>query len=155
PSVPKRPDLRRPVTARPQPGSASGRASYREGPPPPPPAAVPPGRKGGTPQIEPGPAGDVLQGTPVTVTASAGEGPPAPGGTTRREGALEPTSLEDKLLQRGVISREDWLEIKAEEERKMADRTEALEFTGSPRWYERIRLYGYFMFRYNQLGHPN
>ncbi len=54
-----------------------------------------------------------------------------------------------------MITREDWLEIKAQEERKMAERTEALEFTGSPRWYERLRLYGYFMFRYNQLGHPN
>jgi len=148
-----RPEAARKSGPRSRAGSATGRSSFREGPAPP---APPPPDSGIAPAIKEAPPPGVPYAPPITAGAGALEvGPPAPGGMTRREGALEPTSLEDKLLQKGVLSREEWLEIKAEEERKLADRTEAIEFTGSPRWYERLRLYGYFQFRYNQMGHPN
>jgi hypothetical protein len=64
-------------------------------------------------------------------------------------------TLLDKLLEKGVITTDDWLQIKADEEKRAAEQTVVTEFTTSPRWYERIRMYGYGMFRYNRLGHPN
>lgn len=82
--------------------------------------------------------------------------PPAPGGMIKRgEQGIEGTSLEDLLLEKGVITMDDWIRIKAEEERRISERSVVAEFTGSPRWYERITMYGYGMFRYNRLGHPN
>lgn len=82
--------------------------------------------------------------------------PPAPGGMIQRgEKGIESTSLEDLLLEKGVITMDDWIRIKAEEERKMSERSVVAEFTGSPRWYERITMYGYGMFRYNRVGLPN
>ncbi len=85
------------------------------------------------------------------VTPVAGQaGPPAPGGMIRRgEAAIEATSLEDIMLEKGMISTDDWIRIKAEEERKFSERAVVAEFTGSPRWYERINMYGYGMMRYN------
>jgi hypothetical protein len=73
----------------------------------------------------------------------------------RREGGLESSPLEDVMLERGLISQDDWLRIKAAEERRVAERAIAAEFIGSPRWYERLRMYGYGQFRYNRLGMPN
>jgi hypothetical protein len=69
--------------------------------------------------------------------------------------ALGSTSLEDLLLEKGVLTVDDWIRIKAEEERKQSERVVVAEFTGSPRWYERLTMYGYGMFRYNRLGQPN
>jgi hypothetical protein len=77
-------------------------------------------------------------------------GPPAPGGMIQRgESSIEPASLEDVLLEKGVITQEDWIRIRAEEERRFAERSVVAEFSGSPRWYERITMYGYGMLRYN------
>jgi hypothetical protein len=76
-------------------------------------------------------------------------GPPGVGVT------LESTSLEDLLLEKGMITLDDWIRIKAEDERRMSERSVVAEFTGSPRWYERLTMYGYGMFRYNRLGQPN
>ncbi len=67
----------------------------------------------------------------------------------RGEKAIESTSLEDLMLEKGIISMDDWLRIKAEEERKQSERSVVAEFSGSPRWYERITMFGYGMFRYN------
>jgi len=79
-------------------------------------------------------------------------GPPAPGGMTqRREQAIESTSLEDLLLEKGLITMDDWIRIKAEEERRQSERSVVAEFTGSPRWYERITMFGYGMMRYNPI----
>jgi len=87
------------------------------------------------------------------VTPVAGHaGPPAPGGMIRRgEAGIETTSLEDLLLEKGLITMDDWIRIKAEEERKFTERAIVAEFTGAPRWYERISMYGYGMFRYNPI----
>lgn len=85
--------------------------------------------------------------------------PPAPGGRTQPSGgaqeSIERSSLEDLLLKKGVITMEDWIGIKAEEERRAVDRTVVAEFSGSPRWFERVRHYGYGQFRWNRLGQPN
>ncbi len=63
---------------------------------------------------------------------------------------LESTTMEDILLEKGVITLDDWLRIKAEEEQRQSERSVVAEFTGSPRWYERITMYGYGMMRYNK-----
>ncbi|MEW6543535.1 MAG: hypothetical protein AB1411_07980, partial [Nitrospirota bacterium] len=67
---------------------------------------------------------------PVSVTEpkSLSEGHeelPKPQGerpTTGRSLAVESTPLEDVLLEKGVINRDDWLRIKAEEERRQFER---------------------------------
>jgi hypothetical protein len=85
------------------------------------------------------------------VTPTAGQAAPqGQGGMIRRgEEAIESSSLEDLLLEKGLITMDDWIRIKAEEERRVSERAIVAEFTGSPRWYERMSMYGYGMFRYN------
>jgi hypothetical protein len=56
------------------------------------------------------------------------------------------------MLEKGLISVDDWIRIKADEERKAEERSAVAEFTGSPRWYERISMFGYGMFRYNNTS---
>ena len=100
------------------------------------------------------------QESPVTDKAVAQSGlatpagaPPAPGGMIRRgEKGLESTSLEDLMLEKGLITLDDWIRIKAEEEQRLNERSVVAEFTGSPRWYERITMYGYGMMRYNNTS---
>lgn len=86
---------------------------------------------------------------------STSSGPPASGGPIRQEGALEPTPLEDILMEEGVISDDQWLRIKAFQEERLSERSEGLGTPGSPRWYERLRLSGWAEMRYNRLGQPN
>lgn len=76
-----------------------------------------------------------------------------PAGTGYRAGSgqrpmIESTSLENLLLERGVITQEDWIRLKAEEERKVFEQSAELQMSGNPRWYERIRMTGYSQFRY-------
>jgi hypothetical protein len=52
------------------------------------------------------------------------------------------------LLEKGVISQEDWIRLKAEEERRIFEQTAELQMAGNPRWYERIRVNGYVQMRY-------
>lgn len=61
---------------------------------------------------------------------------------------IESSSLENLLLERGVISQEDWIRLKAEEERKVFEQSAELQMSGNPRWYERIRITGYSQLRY-------
>jgi len=75
---------------------------------------------------------------------------PAPAGQTRQgEQPLTGTALEDLLLEKGLITMDDWIRIKAEEERRTSERSIVAEFTGSSRWYERLTMFGYGMMRYN------
>ena len=69
--------------------------------------------------------------------------------------AMEGTTIEDLMLEKGLISMDDWLRLRAEQERRTAELATVAEFTSSPRWYERLRHYGYGQFRYNRLGNPN
>lgn len=82
-------------------------------------------------------------------TPVAGPSVPPEGLIKQGEQAVESTSLEELLLEKGIISMDDWIRIKAEEERRQSERAVVAEFTGSPRWYERLTMYGYGMFRYN------
>jgi len=79
--------------------------------------------------------------------------------TTGRSLSVESTPLEDVLLRKGLINRDDWIEIKAEEERRQLDRATEKQFSSSPRWFERINVNGYSQFRYttkssNRLDNP-
>ncbi len=81
---------------------------------------------------------------------------PAPGGSIRRGAeSVEASSLEDVMLEKGLISVDDWIRIKAEEERRASERSVVAEFTGSARWFERINHYGYGMMRYNVESNGN
>lgn len=63
--------------------------------------------------------------------------------------AIESTTLENLLLEKGLITQEDWIRLKAEEERRIFEQTAEMQMAGNPRWYERIRINGYSQFRYN------
>ncbi len=78
-----------------------------------------------------------------------------PGGSMNAPRPLESTSMEDLLLEKGVITLDDWIRIKAEDERRQSERSVVAEFTGSPRWYERITMFGYGMMRYNNTSNGN
>jgi phosphate-selective porin O/P len=67
----------------------------------------------------------------------------------------ETTTLEDLMLEKGLITMDDWIRLRAEQEQRAAESAIVAEFTSSPRWYERLRHYGYGQFRYNRLGMPN
>ena len=62
---------------------------------------------------------------------------------------IESTSLESLLLEKGVITQQDWIRLKAEEERRIFEQTTEAQMAGNPRWYERIRVNGYMQFKYN------
>ncbi len=53
------------------------------------------------------------------------------------------------MLDKGVITQEDWIRLKAEEERRVFEQSAELQMAGNPRWYERIRITGYMQFKYN------
>lgn len=97
------------------------------------------------PALSQGPEPEAPQPAPLT---TPGTPPAAPGGMIQR-GAIEATPLEDLLLEKNIITMDDWIRIKAEQERQFSERSIVAEFTGSPRWYERITMYGYGQFRYN------
>jgi hypothetical protein len=86
-------------------------------------------------------------------------GPPDPSRPSSErpvtERLAEGAVLEDLLLEKGLITMDDWIRLKAEEERRASESAIVAEFTASPKWYERLRHYGYGMFRYNRLGQPN
>lgn len=62
---------------------------------------------------------------------------------------IESTNLESLLLEKGVITQDDWIRLKAEEERRVFEQTPEMQMAGNPRWYERIRISGYTQFRYS------
>lgn len=85
--------------------------------------------------------------------------PKPPGPMKPVEGPMLPasdaTSLEELMLEKGLLTQDDYIRLKAEQERKASEAATMAEFTASPRWYERLRHYGYGQFRYNRLGNPN
>lgn len=90
---------------------------------------------------------------PEMVVASPASGPNPPPDGTGRAGSgqrvtIQSTSLESLLLEKGVITQDDWIRLKAEEERRVFEQTAELQMAGNPRWYERIRINGYTQFRY-------
>ena len=69
--------------------------------------------------------------------------------TTGQRMTIQSSTLEDLLLEKGVITQDDWIRLKAEEERRIFEQTAEMQMAGNPRWYERIRVNGYSQFRYN------
>lgn len=61
--------------------------------------------------------------------------------------------LEDLLLENKQITMDQWVQLKAEEERQLAERLEESRRVGDvpvrERWYEKINIRGYAQFRYN------
>ena len=87
-----------------------------------------------------------------TSSSEASAGPPREGSYQAGLGqrlTIQSTNLESLLLEKGVITQEDWIHLKAEEERRIFEQTTEMQMAGNPRWYERIRLNGYAQFRYN------
>jgi hypothetical protein len=93
------------------------------------------------------------------VPAPATPKPPGPFESGFKTPAILPSvdgiTVEDLMLEKGLITMDDYLRLKAEAERRANESAIVAEYTASPRWYERLRHYGYGMFRYNQLGNPN
>jgi hypothetical protein len=68
-------------------------------------------------------------------------------------------SLEDLMLEKGQITIDEWVELKAEEEKRELKMFEESRGVGDvpvkAKWYERISIRGYTQIRYNRLGQPN
>lgn len=94
---------------------------------------------------------NVAQGVPVAPSDSNIR-PSAGMGTGLQ---LQSSPLEDLLLEKGLISRDEWLRTKAEEERRAFERLTEGQFRASPRWYERINVNGYAQFRYSTRSQNN
>jgi hypothetical protein len=109
------------------------------------PSADPP-----APSNEPEKAPEVPIMTPVAGPAQPDK--PGPAGGYLRE--TEPSPIEDLLLEKGVITMDDWIRIKAKEEQKAQELSSEMGMVTSPRWYERIRIVGYQQTRYALLDNP-
>jgi phosphate-selective porin O/P len=84
-------------------------------------------------------------------------GSPATGAIAQQRsmvGPAQPSALEDVLLEKGVLTTDDWIRIKAKEEQRAQETTAEIGFISSPRWYERIRVSGYIQNRYALLDNP-
>ncbi len=77
---------------------------------------------------------------------------PSQVGTYLKE--TEPTPLEDILLEKGIITMDDWIRIKAQEEKRAEEVSAEIGMISGPRWYERIRINGYIQNRYALLDNP-
>jgi hypothetical protein len=79
-------------------------------------------------------------------------------GTIGKE-AAQAGHLEDLMLEKGQLTIDEWVELKAEEERRGLKRFEESRSVGDTRvtvkWYEKISLRGYTQIRWNRLGQPN
>jgi len=98
----------------------------------------------------PGSAGQVQQ-TDTRGYTAGDTSPYAPRGMSGPRpfsSPLLPTQLEDVLLEKGIITQEDWARIKADEEQRAAEATAVQGLVAGPRWYERIRINGYVQMRY-------
>ena len=89
------------------------------------------------------------QGAASSSTAPVGNSGPTERETSGQRLSIESTSLESLLLEKGVITQQDWVRLKAEEERRIFEQTTEAQMAGNPRWYERIRINGYMQFKYN------
>ncbi len=78
---------------------------------------------------------------------------------TLEAGSARAGSLEDLMLHKGQMSIDEWVELKAEEEKREAKVFEESRGVGDvpvkPKWYEKISIRGYAQVRFNRLGNPN
>ena len=79
-------------------------------------------------------------------------------GTIGKE-AAQAGHLEDLMLEKGQITIDEWVELKAEEERRGLKRFEESRSVGDTpvtvKWYEKLSIRGYTQIRWNRLGQPN
>lgn len=94
----------------------------------------------------------------VQVATSAADGTHPDGsathvsvGETRSTGLREtqPSQIEDVLLEKGLLTLDDWVRIKADTEARSAEQSSLQGVVANPRWYERIRISGYMQMRYS------
>jgi hypothetical protein len=68
-------------------------------------------------------------------------------------------SLEDLMLEKGQMTIDEWVQLKAEEEKREEKIFEESRGVGDTpvkvKWYEKISIRGYSQMRYNRLGQPN
>lgn len=68
-------------------------------------------------------------------------------------------SLEDLMLEKGQMTIDEWVQLKAEEEQRDSKRFEESRGVGDTpvkaKWYEKISIRGYAQVRFNRLGNPN
>lgn len=81
---------------------------------------------------------------PVLVAATEGSSSSA-----RSTGLSEthPSQLEDVLLEKGILSLDDWVRIKAESEARAAEQSSLQGVVANPHWYERMRMQGFVQTR--------
>ena len=74
-------------------------------------------------------------------------------------GTAQAGSLEDLMLEKGQMSIDEWVKLKAEEEQRDYKASEESRGVGDTpvkaKWYEKISIRGYTQIRYNRLGNPN
>ncbi|MBX3304381.1 MAG: hypothetical protein KF693_19380, partial [Nitrospira sp.] len=79
-------------------------------------------------------------------------------GTIGKE-AAQAGHLEDLMLEKGQITIDEWVELKAEEERRGLKKFEESRSVGdtpvTAKWYDKISVRGYTQIRWNRLGQPN
>lgn len=86
---------------------------------------------------------------PQTVLTATPVADPSKRAVTDQRLTIKSSNLENILLEKGVITQDDWIRLKAEEERSAFEQTAEAGMAGNPRWYERIRISGYTQFRYS------
>ena len=68
-------------------------------------------------------------------------------------------SLEDLMLEKGQMTIDEWVQLKAEEEKRETRVFEESRGVGDTpvkaKWYDKISIRGYVQMRYNRLGQPN
>lgn len=85
---------------------------------------------------------------PVLVAATGGSDTASSSGA-RSTGFSEtqPSQLEDVLLEKGILSLDDWVRIKAESEARAAEQSSLQGVVANPHWYERMRMQGFVQTR--------
>lgn len=85
---------------------------------------------------------------PVLMAATGGIGTaPFSGARSAGFSDTQPSQLEDVLLEKGILSMDDWVRIKAESEARMAEQSSLQGVVGNPHWYERMRVQGFVQTR--------
>lgn len=68
-------------------------------------------------------------------------------------------NLKDLMLEKGQITIDEWVELKAEEERRetkaLAESRSVGDTPVKAKWYEKFNIRGYAQVRWNRLGQPN
>ncbi|MCX5723912.1 MAG: porin [Nitrospirae bacterium] len=85
---------------------------------------------------------------PVLMAATGGSATASSSGA-RSAGLSEsqPSQLEDVLLEKGILSMDDWVRIKAESEARAAEQSSLQGVVANPHWYERMRMQGFVQTR--------